>query len=541
MNKYLYTVVLLFIMTCPIFSVNHMDLIFMMQGDQEWDEFGQGLAALDFNGDGYDDLAVLQNGWEPDSILVQNLRQRWGKLLVYYGGPGFDSTPDFTVEGTYRYHLGQYGDTGYIVNLGDVNGDGYDDLGARGFTQGTNESMRPYIAVYYGGENPSNQPGYYKSFPSLHAGGYAEIDPLGDVNNDGFNDFSYTYLADSYYGELSKSAIILGGSMTEVILRQFNNASVVAIDPAGDVNNDGYDDYICFYLTNVKTTTLYFGSETILPADSLVFYSDPTNIVWRTKTLGDINGDGIDDFTGLIQYTESSIRVWYGNENLSNQYNLSLTPSWSGTSNTDRGLVHGDLNNDGFDDIIGSSPMTSGQNGGFRIWLGGANMNGISDLTIYGTFTGMLLGTGLATGDFNGDDICDIAVSAPHSQPYDATQGRIYVYSGNTQLADTTVGVEDNVIEPVLTNWDFKVIPNPFNGKQSCKLRFSGTGYKQYSNLSIRIYNLKGQKVKTLSIPSAQLKSGEVNLPNLNLPAGIYEVSIFNNGALLKTRKATIK
>ena len=544
MTKPLLLLAMLLCISLQLYCVNHLDLMFMMQG-QDYDQFGQGLASLDFNGDGYDDLAVLQNGWEPDSILVQDLQQRWGKLLVYYGGPGFDSTPEFTVEGTYPYHLGQDGDAGYIVNLGDVNGDGYDDLGVRGFTQGTTVTMRPYIAIYYGGRNPSHQPGYYKSFPSLHSSGQAEIDPAGDVNNDGYDDFFFTYRPnDVYEDEMGKSAIILGGTMTEIIWRQYTHHNVMNMSPIGDVNNDSFDDYISTYFINdtiIVSNTLFYGSASAAPTDSILLYAAPPSgpFVVRAKGLGDLNGDGIDDFTGLILYPNTN--VWYGNMNLTPQFDLALNPSWSGNSNDDRGIIHGDLNNDGYDDVIGSMPIEYGENGGIRIWLGGANMNGISDFTQVGTYTNMLLGTGLAAGDFNGDGICDVAVSAPHNQTYWPTPGRIYVYSGNTQLADTTEGVDDNVTEPVLTNWDIKVIPNPFNGTQSWRLRFSGTGYKKYSNLSIRIYNLKGQKMRTLAISTAQLKSGEVNLPSLHLPAGIYEISVYKREVLLKTRKITIR
>jgi hypothetical protein len=524
----------------PCYSTNHMDLFMTMIGVQEWAEYGKSLVTLDFNGDGYCDLAVLESGWQPDSTLLSDPHLRYGRILVYYGGPGFDNIADYTLEGEYNFHLVQVGYNAHISGLGDVNGDGYDDLGINGYTLGTIDTMRPYVAVYFGGEFPSHQPGYYKVFPSLHEGGYSEIEPLGDVNNDGFDDFSICYLPLPGYGELGEALICLGGAMTEVVLRKFNNASVVAIDYVGDVNNDGFDDYTCFFLTAVKTITLYYGSPIIVPADSLVLYSNTTNIVWRTKHLGDINGDSKADFAGLIRYTD--ICVWYGNEILTPQYNVNLSPTYSGNNNADRGLTYGDFNNDGFADVVGSLPVASGNRGELKIWLGGANMNGTSDLTIYGSITGLLLGTGLTTGDFNGDGFCDIVASAPHCQPpYDATRGRIYIYLGNALLADTTIGVEEDVIEPSSADWGFRVVPNPLPGKNSCKLSFYGTGYKHYQDLSIRIYNLKGQKVRTINISSAQLKAGEVSLPNLKLPTGIYEISLFSSGNMLKSQKVTIK
>lgn len=538
---------MLFVIMQTCFSVNHMDLIFMMQGVTPYGDFGAGLAALDFNGDGYDDLAILQRGWTPDSLVTHPPTVRYGRILVYYGGPGFDSEPDFILEGTYNYQFMPNGGDANFADLGDVNGDGFDDLGIKGFTEG----MRPYISVYFGGENPSHQPGYYKDFPAPQPYAYAEIDPLGDINNDGYDDIGYTYLSGNAANGLSRTAIILGGSMTEVILREYDIGNGATINGAGDANHDGFDDYIVTYQLgtgqghHTDSNTLYFGSVSILPADSLLLYSNQNfgAFIWRTKYLGDLNGDGIDDFTGLILYPNTS--VWYGNQNLSSQCNIILTPAWSGNNSDDRGLIHGDLNGDGFDDVIGSLPIEYGEYGAFCIWLGGTNMNGTGDLIIGGPLPGMLcgmlLGTGMAAGDFNGDGLCDVAASAPHSSTFDEFPGRVYIYAGNAQLVDTTVGVEDNTLVPAPDKWSFTVIPNPINGKQNWKLRFTGKGYDKFNNSSVRIYNLKGQKVKTYNITNDQIKAGEATFPILNLSRGIYEVSLYQKGKLLKTQKLTLK
>ena len=527
-----------------------MDLIFMMQGTTAYGDFGAGLAALDFNGDGFDDLAVLQRGWAPDSLITNPPTVMYGRILIYYGGPNFDSVPDFIIEGTYSWQFCPSQYSCYLVNLGDVNGDGYDDLSARGYTNYSDilaDSHKPYVAAYFGGQNPSTQPGYYKSFPSPHSGGYAEIDPLGDINNDGFDDFSYTYHANSSYNELSRTDFILGDSMTEVVWRQYNgnDGGIISMHPSGDVNNDGFDDYTATYTSILGpgnytySNTLYYGSSFVQPADSLVLYSGQNINVYRTNYLGDLNGDGKDDFCGRIYYPNAYI--WYGNENLTSQFNLILNPAWSGNNSDGRGLIYGDLNNDGYDDVIGSMPISHGENGGFRIWLGGASMNGTSDLEIAGTHSGMLLGTGMAAGDFNGDGLCDIAASAPHSSTFDSTPGRVYVYAGNAQLADTTVDIQDNTIIKTQDNWSFKVVPNPMYGKQNWKLKLTGKGFDRYRDMTVIIYNLKGQRVKAIHISSSQLKTGEISLSNLNLPAGVYEISLYDKGNLLKTRKATIK
>lgn len=521
-----------------------MDLMLSIHDGQWWDDFGAGLAALDFNGDGYDDLAVLQKGWVPDS-LAPSPEVKYGKILLYYGGPGFDSTADFIIEGTYNHQFYSGGEDADLVALGDINGDGYEDLGAKGLTDysgGTIFDARYYIAVYFGGQQPSTQPGYYKAFPNLPQ--YKiRIEPLDDINNDGYDDFNFVYLSNY---DTERFVFVLGGSMTEVIWRQFNNVDSLGFDgnatinPVGDVNNDGYDDFVSYIACNGRINTLYFGSANIIPADSLVLFSSPeTHLVASAKGLGDLNGDGIDDFTGVMTYLD--ICVWYGNNNLSIQHDFTLTPVWSGIGDFDHGLVHGDLNGDGFEDVIGSAPDANGYNGGFRIWLGGANMNGTSDLTKAGVNTGMHLGIGMAVGDFNGDGLCDVAASAPHDNTFSSAWGQVFVYSGNTELADTTVSSEDNTTPVTQDNWSFTIIPNPVKSRQNWKLRFTGKGYDKYNDLSVKIFNLKGQLKQTIRLTSGQVRTGEVSLKTLSLPYGIYEVSLFQNGNILKTKKVTLK
>ena len=62
--------ILLPILASSLNAVNQMPLAFTIWGDQDYDHFGDKLASLDFNGDGYDDLVVLQSWWVPDSIYV---------------------------------------------------------------------------------------------------------------------------------------------------------------------------------------------------------------------------------------------------------------------------------------------------------------------------------------------------------------------------------------------------------------------------------------------------------------------------------------
>jgi hypothetical protein len=45
-----------------------MDLIQTMQGEFNGSEFGNSMASIDFNADGYDDLVVCSDAWNPSLV-----------------------------------------------------------------------------------------------------------------------------------------------------------------------------------------------------------------------------------------------------------------------------------------------------------------------------------------------------------------------------------------------------------------------------------------------------------------------------------------
>jgi hypothetical protein len=119
-----------------------MDLITSMNGEFEGSQFGQRVIAMDYNGDGYDDLIVYALYWNPTGVYSDT--QRWGKLYFYWGGPDFDNVVDYVIEAQTNKQLG-----GYIIeNGGDINGDGIDDLVMPKYDAPDN-----YIAVYFGCAN----------------------------------------------------------------------------------------------------------------------------------------------------------------------------------------------------------------------------------------------------------------------------------------------------------------------------------------------------------------------------------------------------
>jgi hypothetical protein len=145
------------------------------EGEAPGDAFGDRVGcAGDLNGDGFDDVYVSASSWG----------KGLGKVYVFYGGPaGLPPKASWTARGQGKAPL-SFGDC--TVPAGDLRHSGYDDLaiGAYGY-----DGLRGEVFIYDGSAH-----GLAKA-PSWRAEGEARGDqfgyglgPLGDINNDGFDD-----------------------------------------------------------------------------------------------------------------------------------------------------------------------------------------------------------------------------------------------------------------------------------------------------------------------------------------------------------------
>ena len=182
------------------------------------------------------------------------------------------------------------------------------------------------------------------------------------------------------------------------------------------------------------------------------------------SNAGDINGDGIVDI--LIgakdadvndQNSTGKIYVIFGeNTNFSPIFNLANLDGnngfvINGINPEDLAGISvskaGDINNDGFDDLIigargadpdnesnaGESYVVFGTNTGFNSSLDLANLDGNNGFVINGIDGGDLSGTSVSNaGDVNGDDIDDLIIGANFADPNSTSNaGESYVVFGN--------------------------------------------------------------------------------------------------------------
>ena len=225
----------------------------------------------------------------------------------------------FRLDGVTEYDFSG----GSVSNAGDVNGDGFDDVIVGAFGADPNGENSGSSYVVFGKDSSFNDPIDLSSLDGnngFRLDGVAAGDQLGisvssagDVNGDGFDDViigasgadpNSTYNAGSSYVVFGKptgfdalmSLSSLDGSngfrLDGVARLDFSGNSV---SNAGDVNGDGFDDVI------VNSSYVVFGKASGFSAAMNLSSLDGENgfhLAGRVNAVsnaGDVNGDGFDD------------------------------------------------------------------------------------------------------------------------------------------------------------------------------------------------------------------------------------------------------
>ncbi len=351
-----------------------------IDGDKQGSEFGAAVSSAgDVNGDHYPDIIIGAPLFhDPDGIGAN------GKAFVYHGSSGGISlTPSWSMIGEDEAEFG-----GAVAGVGDVNGDGFDDVLVGARLQNT-ETVTGVGAVFlYYGSNAglSNTPAWSATgWQTSHRLGFA-LAGLGDLNNDGYKDFAVTapgytpnvgtldYAGAVYvwYGSNSgPSPVANWTALGTQDLEQFG----WSVSGAGDVDGNGYPDlvvgsrgYNSTFVFNVGGAYIFTNQGGMLRTTPFRIYSGPhegSGYGMSVAGLGDLNNDGYADvgvgapFCDAYENDNEEGCVFVYRGSTIGLLSLRAWLGWGGKADTEFGMAvggAGDVNGDGYDDLIIGAP-----------------------------------------------------------------------------------------------------------------------------------------------------------------------------------------
>lgn len=389
---------------------------------------------------------------------------------------------------------------GYNIAAGDFNGDGFDDLMAVAHWADPNGmSKAGEIYVVFGTSTPSfaspmkldtlGSHGFVingqESFGTIAGYGLSS----GDINGDGIDD------------------MIIGNHWR---------------DANGNVNAG--ETHVIFGKTTPFASVLELSSSLIDGSSGFVVNGvDARDQSGHAVASGDINGDGYDDLIigAPYRYTYSQDRygeayVVFGfNDTATDTLDLSsldgstgfalASPSRLWGAQAGNAVGSGDVNNDGYDDVIIGAPeaevsggntegrafVVFGKSTSFSSWIDLASLDGNNGFSLEGPNERDYLGHAVGSGDINGDGIDDLIVGAPggtctHTFSHNCrldnqNKGKTFVVFGQNSFAGSSL-----------------INPSSLNGSDGFVL--NGIHYLDNSGSSFASGDINGDSIDDLVI-----------------------------------------
>jgi flagellar hook capping protein FlgD/FG-GAP repeat protein/VCBS repeat protein len=359
----------------------------------------------------------------------------------------------------------------FMAPAGDVNNDGYGDV------------------LIVGGETilPSN------ASVRLHLGGPLGLSPtpvwmkkglgimprpagVGDINGDGFAD-----IAIGSPGAVSGGFAVYYGRSWGIdtvgitVISASHGGLGSSIAGAGDVNHDGYDDIVVgapgmSYASgpctgnNFGAVEVYYGSASGLQSTGSTFIDGCTlglsagaELGWSVGPAGDVDGDGYADIVGGAPFQgPGHVYVWYGGPSGIPSPYVAITHITGDEAGAQFGYsvqTAGDINGDGYSDVIAGAPLHDyfgdPDRGHTYVYLGGASRLSTTsfwDETSPGGFPnpghcGYSVGT---AGDLNGDGLADIVMGFPTHSNGQTSEGGFGAFQSTKAYLGALNYIESN-------------------------------------------------------------------------------------------------
>jgi hypothetical protein len=442
--------------------------VWKREGNEESARYGYSVAtAGDVNGDGYGDIIV---GAPNADVLTTND----GKAEIFRGSAaGLAAAPGWSSEGNLAFS--RFGRS--VAMAGDVNGDGFTDVvvGAPLYDAGQTNEGRAFVFVG-GPSGPGPLANWTAESDQAEAQLGASVAPAGDVNGDGYAD---VLVGAPFYekGPANEGgAFVWFGGPSDILNPSglgpdgtplnadgsFTSgaggaALGSAVASAGDVNRDGFGDVILGAPTYAGGTSGQGAAYVLLGSAA-----GPGGATWIVEGgqvgahlgasvagAGDVNGDGHSDvivgaplWDGAAGIDEGRALVFLGKGG-----GLASTPAWTASSLQAGAQLGasvagaGDVNRDGFGDVIAGAPLfANGEatEGTALAWHGGPAGLGPdgdpsnADWRYEPNQATALFGASVAdAGDVDGDGCSDVVIGAAEYSGGESNEGRAYLFRGS--------------------------------------------------------------------------------------------------------------
>ncbi len=463
---------------------------FVIKGDAANDVAGHNVSSAgDVNGDGFDDVIV-------GAFRGDDGGQTAGEAYVIFGGmnPGDIDLTNLTAAQGFVIQGDAAGDYtgGSVSSAGDINGDGFDDLivGATGGDDGGMNAGEAYVVFgtdqgfgsAVGGRQVMDlttltaAQGFIIQGDTGNDGAGTSVSSAGDVNGDGFDDLLIgAPRGDDGGMDAGESYVVFGSSqgfgvnvngrqvidLTTLTAAQgfviqgdaANDNAGYSVSAAGDVNGDGFDDLLIGAAngddggTDAGEAYVVFGSDkgfgaadmtgrqvvdltTLGASQGFILQGAAADDLagFRVSSAGDVNGDGFGDliigapYNGGGGASAGAAYLVFGSGagfgvNVNGRQVVDLA-----TLTAEQGLVlkavaldtlgwsvstAGDINGDGFDDIVLGAKMADNF-GAAQVIYGGAFGKGAASVNTTGTGSAEILIGGLGNDMLVGGGGADV-------------------------------------------------------------------------------------------------------------------------------------
>ncbi len=400
------------------------------------------------------------------------------------------------------------------LDIADMDGDGDMDLlscsytelywhendGAGGFVSHKIDSVGTYFGVFANDEDEDGDVDIYvdlggNTFDLLYVNDGNEnftsenltrinLQQYADVNNDGDRDMVYFGSTNAYlyWSDKNCESYSVFGNIPDV-----NNNDVIA----GDLDNDGDTDFL-----GASTTgpIIYRNNDYYIFSD-VQFSNNDTKVA----QLADLDGDG---YLDPIFVESNTALIWYENISVTDSIIFGERQVIDSTVLDYRDVIAVDIDGDNDADIAAVSSYDDKV-----VWFENRLNEASND------FGPEQFGQTIANGpvkilsaDLDGDNDPDLVT--------------ISVYDDELNWYENTGGIVNNIdkiLDAPITYQLLQNYPNPFNPNTKIMYDLPKSG-----KVKIEVFNLLGQKIKTLLNESMPSGSHEMEFIANNLPSGVY-------------------